>query len=61
LTEGKIMQTQEKPNSNKAPLRIIAGPDSLEESNLEECYQIANLKINNKPAIYGWAQVPHSF
>jgi hypothetical protein len=34
-------------------LRIIAGPDSLDEFNIEEVYQIADIKINHKRAIYG--------
>ena len=34
-------------------IRIIAGPDSLDEYNIEEVYQIADLQVNNKRAIYG--------
>jgi hypothetical protein len=34
-------------------LRIIAGPDSLNEANLQDCYDIANIKSNGQKAIYG--------
>jgi hypothetical protein len=33
--------------------RIIAGPDSLDERNLAEAYEIANYKINGLPTCYG--------
>jgi hypothetical protein len=34
-------------------LRIIAGPDSLDEYNIDECYQIADIKVDGANAIYG--------
>lgn len=32
---------------------IIAGPDSIDQYNLEEIYQIAEIKVNNQPAVFG--------
>ncbi len=37
-------------NSN---LRIIAGPDSLDDYNIQEVYEIGNIKVDGKRAIYG--------
>lgn len=34
-------------------LRIIAGPDSLNEYNIEDCYKIAEMMVNGDRAIYG--------
>ncbi|MCS7005874.1 MAG: hypothetical protein NZM38_11190 [Cytophagales bacterium] len=34
-------------------LRIIAGPDSLDDYNIQEVYQIAEIKVNGKRAIHG--------
>jgi hypothetical protein len=34
-------------------LRIIAGPDSLNEYNIEDCYKIADVMVNGDRAIYG--------
>ena len=33
--------------------RIIAGPDSLDNRNLAEAYEIANLQVNGQRAVYG--------
>ncbi|GIW63951.1 MAG: hypothetical protein KatS3mg091_753 [Patescibacteria group bacterium] len=37
---------------NKA-LRLIAGPCSIDQSNLKEVYQISRIKVKSKPAIWG--------
>jgi hypothetical protein len=37
---------------NKA-LRLIAGPDSLDDFNIDEVYQIAEIKANGSRAIHG--------
>ncbi len=34
-------------------LRIVAGPDSLDDYNIEEVYQIAEMKYKDKLAVYG--------
>ena len=34
-------------------LKIIAGPDSLDDYNIKEIYEIADIKINDKRAVYG--------
>jgi hypothetical protein len=34
-------------------LRIIAGPDSLDDYNIQEVYEIASIAFNGKRAIYG--------
>lgn len=34
-------------------LSIIAGPCSIDQKNIEEIYQISDIKINNKPVILG--------
>ena len=34
-------------------LKIIAGPDSIDDYNLQEIYQIAEIKAFNEPAIFG--------
>lgn len=34
-------------------LRIFAGPDSLDDFNIDEVYQIAEMKANGKQAVYG--------
>ncbi|MDB4835541.1 hypothetical protein OAH12_03025 [Cyclobacteriaceae bacterium] len=34
-------------------LRIFAGPDSLDDYNIDEVYQIAEMKGNGKQAVYG--------
>ncbi len=41
-------------NSNfTQPVRIFAGPDSLDDYNIQEIYQIADIEINGQKAIYG--------
>lgn len=34
-------------------LKIVAGPDSIDRNNLEEIYEISEIKFNHKKAIYG--------
>jgi hypothetical protein len=34
-------------------LKIIAGPDSIDDYNIKEIYEIADIEINNKKAIFG--------
>jgi hypothetical protein len=34
-------------------LKIIAGPDSIDDYNIKEIYQIADIKVNGKKAIFG--------
>ncbi len=34
-------------------IKIFAGPDSLDEYNIEEVYRIAELEANGEPAVYG--------
>lgn len=36
-----------------ADIKIFAGPDSLDDYNIEEVYRIAELEANGTPAIYG--------
>ncbi|MFP4290243.1 MAG: hypothetical protein ACLFQ0_01360 [Cyclobacteriaceae bacterium] len=36
-----------------AEIKIYAGPDSLDDFNLEELYRIAEIKVNGSEAIYG--------
>ena len=38
---------------NNATVKIFAGPDSLDDYNLEEVYKIAEMKVGAQPAIYG--------
>ena len=38
---------------NNATVKIFAGPDSLDDFNLEEVYKIAEMKVGAQPAIYG--------
>ena len=38
---------------NNATVKIFAGPDSLDDYNLEEVYRIAEMKVGPQPAIYG--------
>lgn len=35
------------------PIRIFAGPDSLDDYNIQEIYQIADIQINGQKSIYG--------
>ena len=34
-------------------VKIFAGPDSLDDFNIDEVYRIAELKVNDHPSIYG--------
>jgi hypothetical protein len=34
-------------------VKIFAGPDSLDDYNLEEVYKMAEIKVDNAPALYG--------
>ncbi len=34
-------------------VKIFAGPDSLDDFNLEEVYRMAEIKVDGKPALYG--------
>jgi len=34
-------------------VKIFAGPDSLDDFNIDEVYRIAELKSEGQPAIYG--------
>jgi hypothetical protein len=35
------------------PIRIFAGPDSLDDYNIQEVYQIADIQVGSQKAIYG--------
>jgi 3-deoxy-D-arabino-heptulosonate 7-phosphate (DAHP) synthase len=43
----------DKENMQNSELKIIAGPDSIDEYNMEEIYQISELELNGRKAIYG--------
>ena len=36
-----------------ADIKLFAGPDSLDDFNIDELYKIAEMKANGQPAIYG--------
>ncbi|MEM6842643.1 MAG: hypothetical protein AAF944_22320 [Bacteroidota bacterium] len=38
---------------HNAEVKIFAGPDSLDDYNIDEVYRIAEIEVGDKPAVYG--------
>ena len=38
---------------NNSDIKLFAGPDSLDDYNIDELYKIAEIKASGEPAIYG--------